>query len=120
MFLEAFIVSRWFTEAYFGHVFDLSEITENSHVPFVDRLLDSVGDPDGASATKIGTRLEAAAGLALSYTPGFEVDSARKTTDEQIDLVVRYCPDRLSTLGLETGFGLVECKSSKKLSENQL
>jgi len=112
-YLEPLVVGRWFTDAYFKHVFELSDVKEGGGQPFIEVLLDAVGDPNGATSTKTGTRLEAAAGLALSITPGFEVDSARKTTDEQIDLVVRYTPDRLSTLGLDPGFGLVECKSSK-------
>jgi hypothetical protein len=48
--------------------------------------------------------------LVLSATPGFTVDSARATSDEQVDLVFRFQPEKLTHFELPTAFGLVECK----------
>ena len=76
-------------------------------------LLDAVESPGHAWPTANGARLEAAAGLLISSTPGFEVDSGAKTTDEQVDLVVVFTPEPLAQLGLEPGCGLAECKSSE-------
>src|SRR5436309_5012478 len=112
LYLESFLAGGWF-ESHAKHIYRLAEVSGVQGKPFVEVLLDSVEHPETATTTAIGTRFEAAAGLVLSSTPGFEVDSARVTPDEQIDLVVRYTPDRLSDFGLEPGFGLVECKSSK-------
>jgi hypothetical protein len=113
LYLESFVAAGWF-ESHASHIYRLTDVNGKRGKPFVEVLLDAVEKPGKASSTATGTRFEAGAGLVLSATPGFEVDSARKTADEQIDLVVRYTPDRLSDLGLEPGFGLVECKSSRK------
>lgn len=112
VYLEALLVSRWFSEAYSRHITCLGKVEDFGGKPFVEVLLDAVESPKGAPNTVTGTRLEAAAGLLLSATPGFEVDSARRQPDEQVDLVVSYTPDFLAPIGLETGPGLVESKSS--------
>ncbi len=113
LYLEAFVAGGWF-ESHSKHVYDFAKVEGNDGKPFTEVLLDAVeSNTDSTKSTKIGTAFEAASGLLLASTPGFEVDSARKTHDEQIDLVVQYIPDNLSDMGLESGFGLVECKSSK-------
>jgi hypothetical protein len=112
LYLESFLASRWFSDDYAQQFNTLAEVERRGGRPFVEVLLDAVEHPDGASPTTTGARFEAAAGLLLSATPGFEVDSARRTTDEQVDLVVIYTPDRLAQLGLEPGCGLAECKAS--------
>jgi hypothetical protein len=111
-YLESFLASRWFSDAYAKHFVNLSEVNKHGGKPFVEVLLDAVMKAPKRRNTTTGTRFEAAAGLLLSSTPGFEVDSARKTSDEQVDLVVVYTPERLTQLGLEPGCGLVECKST--------
>jgi len=112
LYLESFVAAGWF-DSHASHICQIAAVNGKQGKPFVEHLLDLVEKPGKDSDTAIGTRFEAAAGLLLSSTPGFEVDSARKTADDQVDLVVRYTPDRLSDLGLEPGFGLVECKASK-------
>lgn len=113
-YLEPYQAGRWFSEEYAKHFLNLDAVEDHGGRPFAEILLDAVEKPDGAATTTTGARFEAAAGLLLSSTPGFEVDSARKTTDEQVDLVVVYTPERFTQLGLESGSGLVECKSSAK------
>jgi hypothetical protein len=112
IYLEPFLAGRWFSDAYSQQFIRLAEMEKHGARPFVEVLLDAVENPGSAPPTTTGARFEAAAGLLMSSTPGFEVDSARKTTDEQVDLVVVYTPERLAQLGLEPGCGLVECKSS--------
>ena len=112
VYLEALLVSRWFSEAYSKHITNLGKVEEQGGKSFVEVLLDAVENPKGASDTTTGARFEAAAGILLSATPGFEVDSARKKPDEQVDLVVYYTPEPLAQTGLEGGPGLIECKSS--------
>lgn len=111
--LEPFIAARWFAKEMCKAVYSLAQIERGDRRSFVAKLLDSVNRPGTTPYGVIGTRFEAAAGLLLSSTPGFEVRSSRQTTDEQTDLVVNYAPDRLSRLRLPLGPGLVECKSSK-------
>jgi Restriction endonuclease len=115
VYLESLVASRWFTDTYANHIINLAKIDvkKNAGNPFVEVLLDAVENPDGASDTTTGARFEAAAGLLLSATPGFEVDSGRRETDEQVDLVVYYIPDRLTQISSDPGCGLVECKSSR-------
>jgi hypothetical protein len=112
LYLEATLASRWFSESYSQAFQSLAKMDTATAKPFVEVLLDKVENPGSAPTTTTGARFEAAAGLLVSSTPGFEVDSARKTTDEQVDLVVVYTPDRLAQIGLESGCGLVECKAS--------
>jgi hypothetical protein len=112
LYLEAFLAARWFGDAHAKRITDMALVEGKGGKPFADVLLDAVEKPNGALPTAIGTRLEAAAGILLSSTPGFEVLSARQTTDEQVDLVVHYASDRLTQLRLPAGAGLVECKSS--------
>jgi len=123
VYLEAVLAAGWFQEAgRADHVlkttgdkpFDAAAVVGRGGKPFTEVLLDLVEPPlDQCSSQVTGTRFEAAAGLLLSATPGFEVREARKESDEQVDLVVRYAPDPLSRLVLDAGPGLVECKSSK-------
>jgi Restriction endonuclease len=112
-YVESFLASRWFSETYAQHFTALAEVETHGGKPFVEILLDAVDYAGTEKNTTTGARFEAASGLLLSSTPGFEVDSGRRTTDEQVDLVVIHAPDRLTQLGLEPGCGLVECKSSK-------
>lgn len=113
MYLEPFLAARWFSPARVDHVFDHAKISDKGAKPYVEVLLHAVESEKRCSdTTRRGTWFEAAAGLLLSTTPGFEVRSSRKTSDEQTDLVVQYNPDRLSILPLPPGDGLVECKSS--------
>ena len=114
VYLEAFLASRWFTDEYAQYIKEFAEMKSQCGKPFIEVLLDAVKSPNNAHATATGTRFEAVAGLLLSATPGFEVDSGRKTTDEQIDLVIYYLPEPWAPIGLEPGFGLVECKSAKR------
>jgi hypothetical protein len=110
VYLESLLASRWFTETYAKHITGLAKI--ESGKPFTDVLLESLESTSGVSDTTRGTRFEAAAGLLLSATPGFEVDSGRRTDDEQVDLVAYYMPEQWAPIGLEQGCGLIECKSS--------
>jgi hypothetical protein len=112
LYLESFLGARWFSDSYSKHFKNLAEVVDHDGKPFVEVLLAAVESPGSASSTATGARFEAAAGLLVSATPGFEVDSARKTTDEQVDLVVVYTPERLAQLGMEPGGGLLECKAS--------
>jgi hypothetical protein len=112
LYLEAFLAGRWFSESYSQGFQNLGKMDTAKAKPFVEVLLDAVESPGSAPTTWTGARFEAAAGLLVSSTPGFEVDSARKTTDEQVDLVVVHTPDRLAQIGLEPGCGLIECKAS--------
>jgi hypothetical protein len=112
LYLESFLASRWFSDTYAQLFSNLAEVNAHNGKPFVEVLLDAVESAPKGKDTTTGARFEAAAGLLLSSTPGFEVDSARRTTDEQVDLVVVHTPEPWSQLGLESGCGLVECKSS--------
>lgn len=112
LYLEAFLAAQWFGSNG-RHVLDLAPLPAENAISFPEVLLAAVEAQSEPPWLAAGTRFEAAAGLLLSQTPGFEVDSSRKTSDEQIDLVVRFVPDALNDLGLEQGFGLVECKASK-------
>lgn len=114
VYLEPFLAARWFPRARVDHVFEHAKISDKGAKPYVEVLLDAVESEKQCSDTTRGTWFEAAAGLLLSTTPGFEVRPSRKTSDEQTDLVVNYKPDRLSILSLPPGDGLVECKSSGK------
>jgi hypothetical protein len=114
VYVESALVGRWFTDAYLNRITAIATLEGRGGRPFVEVLLDAVENPpNGTPDAVTGTRFEAAAGLLLSSTPGFEVDSARKRADEQIDLVVCHTPEPLAQIGLEAGLGLVECKSSK-------
>lgn len=113
VYLEAFVAGQWF-ESHADHIYKFVAVKEHAGKPFTEVLLDTVESNEEHNYTTVGTVFEAVTGLLLASTPGFEVDSARKTADEQIDLVVHYVPDDLCDLGLEPGFGLVECKSSAK------
>jgi Restriction endonuclease len=87
-------------------------------MPFPDLLFQMIADPVTGQKGKL---FEAASALLFSATPGFEVRSARKTTDEQIDFVVRYERDPLTVLPLAPGPGLIECKSSgEKIAVHEL
>lgn len=112
LYLEAFVTAGWF-ESHAKHIIKLAKVKGRQGKPFAEVLLDSVERSRNTNSTETGTQFEAASGLLLASTPGFEVDSARRTADEQIDLVIHYSPDKLCDLGLEPGFGLVECKSSQ-------
>jgi hypothetical protein len=112
LYLEAVLARRWFSKSYAKHIMSLAEVRGRRGIPFVEVLIDSVTNSKEASAVTSGARFEMATALLLSATPGFEVDSARKTSDEQIDFVVGYRVDPIAQIGLETGAGLVECKSS--------
>lgn len=121
LYLESFLAARWFSDTYSQHFQNLAEVANHEAKPFVEVLLDAVENPGTVSTTTTGARFEAAAGLLVSATPGFELDSARRATDEQVDLVVVYTPERLAQLGLEPGSGLVECKaSSGKVNVSEL
>ena len=113
IYLESLLASRWFTEAYAKHITNLAAVQDNCGKPFVEVLLDAVEKSRDASNTTTGTRFEAAAGILLSATPGFEVDSGRRKTDEQVDLVVSYVPETLGPIGIDSGCGLIECRASK-------
>jgi hypothetical protein len=113
-YLEAFLACRWFSEAMAQHVIELASMDARDGKPFVEVLLDSIERPPvGALDDATGTRFEAATGMLLSATPGFEVLPARKQSDEQVDLTVNYSPEAWAPIGLDAGRGLVECKSSR-------
>lgn len=113
-YIDAFLAARWFSQAFAERLLCLSDVKGNQGKPFVEVLLDTIADANRSTTQEAATRFEAAAGLLLSSTPGFEVLSSRKTSDQQTDLVVHYAPDRLTRLKLAVGPGLVECKSSAK------
>jgi hypothetical protein len=117
-YLEPFLLMRWFGPAYWDLFLSGSQVVGRRGLPFSDVLLDLIEQP----ATKQkGKLFEAAVALLFSATPGFEVRSARRSNDEQIDLVVRYERDPLAVLPLLAGPGLIECKSSPDpVSVNEL
>ncbi|MDQ3581967.1 MAG: restriction endonuclease [Pseudomonadota bacterium] len=111
---DSFVAGRWFTETLAEHVYRFSTIANHDHRRLADTLLDSLEqDVPNDTTTAKGTRFEAAVGLLLAGTPGFEVDASRKAPDSQTDLVVRYERDRLARLDLPGASGLVECKAEK-------
>lgn len=119
-YLEPFLLMRWFGAAYWDLFLNAGRVVGRQGMPFPDVLLEMVKDPQSNQRGKL---FEAAAALLFSATPGFEVRSARKTSngDEQIDFVVRYEHDPLTVLPLAPGPGLVECKSSgETISVNEL
>jgi hypothetical protein len=78
-YLEPFLASRWFGPTYANRFLDLAEVVGQCGMPFVEVLLDAVETPNASTPPAVtGTRFEAAAGLLLSSTPGFEVRSADK------------------------------------------
>lgn len=109
--LEAFLAARWFEGKHRDSVLDCAPLNDRE-TSFIDKLLAKASN-SGVTA-KQGTLFEAAAGLVLSTTPGFTIDSAREETDSQIDLVFRFQPDKLFPFELPTSFGLVECKHHEK------
>jgi Restriction endonuclease len=110
-YLDVFLLMRWFGEAHANRFFDASRVRGREGLPFAEVLLSMVRAP----RTRLkGKLFEAATALLVSATPGFEVRSARKNSDEQVDFVVRYERDPLTVLPLTPGPGLVECKSSGK------
>ena len=117
-YLEAFLLMRWFGEAYWNLFLDAARVAGGQGLPFPDVLFQMIADPVTEQKGKL---FEAASALLFSATPGFEVRSARKTTDEQIDFVVRYERDPLTVLPLAPGPGLIECKSSgEKIAVHEL
>lgn len=119
-YLEPFLLMRWFGVAYRDLFLDAGRVVGRQGIPFPDVLFEMVEDPKSSQRGKL---FEAASALLFSATPGFEVRSARKTSngDEQIDFVVRYERDPLTVLPLVPGPGLIECKSSEgKISVNEL
>src|SRR5262249_23206260 len=85
-YLESFLAARWFSEPYAQH--------------FMNRA--------GWKSTEAGHSLKCCS----IATPGFEVDSARKTTEEQVDLVVIHTPELTRRAGslapeIEAGVGEV-------------
>src|SRR5260370_18922676 len=117
-YLEASLLMRWFGEAYWNLFLDAARVAGRQGSPFPDVLFDMIALP---ATEQKGKLFEAAAALLFSATPGFEVRSARKTTDEQIAFVVRYERDPLTVLPLESGPGLIECKSSgEKIKVHEL
>jgi hypothetical protein len=112
IYLESLLASQWFSESRSKHITELSNVIGNRRRPFVEVLLDSVENPNDTPPAVTGTRFEAAVGLILSSTPGFEVDKARQRTDEQVDLVVNHTAEPLARIGVAPGLGLVECKAS--------
>jgi hypothetical protein len=110
-YLEPFLLMRWFGPAYWNLFINASKVEGRRGLPFAEVLLDMIEAPGTKQKGKL---FEAATALLVSATPGFEVRSARKTTDEQVDLVVRYERDPLTILPLAPGPGLIECKSSNE------
>jgi hypothetical protein len=119
-YLEAFLLMRWFGEAYWDLFLNAARVAGRQGMPFPDVLFQMIADPATDKNDK-GKLFEAASALLFSATPGFEVRSARKTTDQQIDFVVRYERDALTVLPLTPGPGLIECKSSgNKIAVHEL
>lgn len=117
-YLEAFLLMRWFGEAYWDLFLNAARVVGRQGMPFPDVLFREIADP---ATNQKGKLFEAAVALLFSATPGFEVRSARRTTDEQIDFVVRYERDPLTVLPLAPGPGLIECKSSgEKIAVHEL
>src|SRR5262249_54434290 len=59
-----------------------------------------------------GILFEAASGLLLSATPGFEVRQAFKEPDEQVDLLIQHMTEPGDLLPSLEGYGLVECRAT--------
>lgn len=116
--LEALLARKWFPKPRALYVEQLAPIRSIGASPFVELLLESMAAC--GSAVESGTLFEMATALLLARTPGFYVRSARKTSDAQTDLVVSYRWEPLSNLSLPQGPGLVECKSSGRVSSATL
>jgi hypothetical protein len=118
LYLEAFLLMRWFGDAYWDLFLNAARVADRQGMPFPDVLFQMIADP---ATSQKGKLFEAASALLFSATPGFEVRSARRTTDEQVDFVVRYEHDPLTILPLSPGSGLIECKSSgEKIAVHEL
>jgi|GEM_PF-2366944 len=119
VFPEAALAARWFLEPRAKHILELRR-NGDPDVHFVDLLLRAVSTPmeslnDAAKAQQYdrrGVLFEAAVGLLLSATPGFEVRAAFMEADEQVDLVVDYRHEN-NAGPLAEGYGLIECRASK-------
>src|SRR5262249_38787133 len=109
-----FLAGRWFRGAHRDRIVGMAPMTAEQPASFVEVLLErAINFPEPRNMTARGTLFEAAASLLLSATPGFTVYSCRSNKDEQIDLVVRYEPDRVAPPCLPLGYGLVECKAEE-------
>jgi hypothetical protein len=109
IFAEAGLAARWFPGRA-QPIYDLSVVPASGYAHFGDLLIDQVSNkpPSGNE----GVLFEAAIGLLLSATPGFEVRGAFKEPDEQVDLLVQRRPEPRDILGVLHGYGLVECRAT--------
>ncbi|HEV3192420.1 MAG TPA: hypothetical protein VGY54_18040, partial [Polyangiaceae bacterium] len=62
----------------------------------------------------LGTLFEAAAGLVLAVTPGFEVRGAVDDPASQTDLLASYRTDAIVNASLPEGYALIECKYQER------
>jgi hypothetical protein len=110
---EAFLAAPWFGKRG-DAVLDLARPARGQ--AFVERLLDHLASNAAAmNTTDIGTVFEAAAGLVLSTTPGFEVRSTVNDAASQTDLLLSYRTTAFGNAFLPEGYALLECKYTEKV-----
>src|SRR5262249_45135781 len=78
LYLEPFLAGGW-SYSHAANVLTFAYVIKSAQKPFIEVLLDKVVKPTGLTSTTRGTLFEAASGLLLDRTPGFEVESARKS-----------------------------------------
>lgn len=114
-FAEAGLAARWFAAGRAEHILRLRNIPSAGTPHFSDLLLDTVtpdqSTTDGAENERRGVLFEAAVGLLLSATPGFEIRRAVTEPDEQVDLLAHYKGQPGAILHIPEGYCLVECRS---------
>jgi len=105
---EALLAVDWL-KSRGGTILDCAQILDGR--PFVSVLL---GEAEKAAAekntAKQGALFEAAVGLLLSVTPGFEVRGAFADASCQTDILALYRNDEFCEASLPEGYLLAECK----------
>lgn len=112
-YVEAGLTTRWFSETRANHILNLRRIRQQGPVHFSDLLLHRALD-ESLTSDERGLFFEAAVGLILSATPGFDVRHAFTEPDEQVDLLVHYKSEPDALLQLPDGYGLVECRARRE------
>jgi hypothetical protein len=108
LYPEAFLATSWFGQR--GDVL-LDVAPPAKGQAFVDRLLDHLeSNASTMTTTDVGTLFEAAAGLVLSTTPGFEVRSTVQDPASQTDLLVSTRTTPFGNALFPEGYALLECK----------
>ncbi|MGA3124802.1 MAG: hypothetical protein ABSF69_28985 [Polyangiaceae bacterium] len=110
---EAFLAAPWFGKRG-DAVLDLARPIKGQ--AFVERLLDHLASSGTTmNTTDVGTVFEAAAGLVLSTTPGFEVRSTVNDAASQTDLLLSHRTTVFGNAFLPEGYAVLECKYTEKV-----